>query len=86
MINNCRACTNAIEPERLEILPNTVMCSGCANKHNITKPRKAFTVHSHKTGSEIQIVSADYFERNKRYFIPDGPRSCVKNFSRSTGA
>jgi hypothetical protein len=80
---NCRLCSGAIEPERLEILPNTVACSTCANKHNITKPRKAFTVHSHKTGSEIQIVSADYFEQNKRYFIPVGPRSVIKNFSRN---
>ena len=79
----CRICSGSIEPERLEILPTTVACSACANKHNITKPRKAFTVHSHKTGSEIQIVSADYFEQNKRYFIPDGARSCVKNFSRN---
>jgi len=79
----CRSCNNEIEPERLKILPKTVACSTCANKHNITKPRKAFTVHSHKTGSEIQIVSADFFEQNKRYFIPDGARSAVKNFSRN---
>ena len=85
-MNNCRICTNEIEVERLEILPNTVACAACANKHNITKPRKAFTVHSHKTGSEIQIVSADYFEQNKRYFIPDGAKSAVKNFSKSSCA
>jgi Prokaryotic dksA/traR C4-type zinc finger len=80
---NCRTCNDSIESERLEVLPNTVFCSACAHKHNVVKPRKAFTVHSHKTGSEIQIVSADYFEQNKRYFIPDGARSALKNFSKS---
>ena len=79
---NCRICTNQIEVERLEILPNTVACASCANKHNMGVPRKAFTVHSHKTGSEIQIVSAEFFNKNKDYFLPQGSRSCVKNFSK----
>ena len=83
---NCRTCDNSIETERLEVLPTTLFCSSCAHKHNIVKPRKAFTIHSHKTGSEIQIVSAEFFNNNKNYFIPQGARSCVKNFSRSTCA
>jgi hypothetical protein len=83
MINNCRACTNAIEPERLEILPNTVMCSVCANKHNITKPRLGRMVFSHKTGAEIQIMSQQSFKETKCYYEPVGPRSVMKNFSRN---
>jgi hypothetical protein len=83
---NCRTCDNSIETERLEVLPTTLFCSSCAHKYNIVKPRLAFTIHSHKTGSEIQIVSAEFFNNNKNYFIPQGARSCVKNFSRSTCA
>lgn len=79
---NCRTCDNVIEQERLEVLPNTVQCSSCAHKYNFIQPRKGITVHTHKTGSEIQIVSASFFEKNKKYFIPNN-RSCVKNFSRS---
>ena len=78
----CRACNNIIESERLEILPNTAMCAKCAHTYNFVKPRKGVTIHTHKTGSDIQIVSASFFEKNKKYFIPNN-RSCVKNFSRS---
>jgi hypothetical protein len=80
---NCRICTGAIEPERLEILPNTVACSACANKHKLGVPRKGYMSFDHKTGGTIQIVSAKYYDENKKYFIPNGARSCVKNFSRS---
>jgi len=83
---NCRLCNNIIEPERLNVLPNTVMCAACANKHNVVKPRKAFMAFDHKTGGEIQIVSADYYEANKKYFIPMGARSAVKNFSKNVCA
>lgn len=79
----CKLCSGEIEPERLEILPNTVACSVCANKHKLGVPRKAFTVHSHKTGSEIQIVSAEFFDKNKSYYIPNGGFSTIKNFSKS---
>jgi hypothetical protein len=40
----------------------------------------------YKTGGEIQIVSADFYEANKKYFIPNGARSAVKNFSKSVCA
>ena len=79
-------CSQEIELERLEILPNTVACSVCANKHKLGIPRKAFMSFDHKTGGEIQIVSAQFYENNKKYFIPNGARSCVKNFSKSTCA
>jgi hypothetical protein len=80
----CKVCSGEIESERLAILPNTAACSSCANKLKLGVPRKAFTVHSHKTGSEIQIVSSEFFNKNKNYFIPNGARSCVKNFAKST--
>jgi hypothetical protein len=83
---NCRICTNPIEQERLEILPNTVACASCANKHNLGVPRKGRMVFSHKTGSEIQIMSQQSFKETKAYYEPVGPRSVIKNFSRNTCA
>jgi len=83
MINTCRTCDNTIEAERLEILPNTLFCAACANKHNIVKPRKGVMCYGHKTGGEIQIMSADLYEREKQYYVPNGARSVMKNFSKS---
>jgi len=83
---NCRLCTNIIEPERLNVLPNTVMCAACANKHNVVKPRKGVMVYGHKTGGEIQIMSASLYEETKKYYVPNGARSAVKNFSRNVCA
>jgi hypothetical protein len=80
---NCRSCNNEIEPERLEILPNTVACSTCANKLKLGTPRLARMVFSHKTGAEIQIMSAQSFNETKAYYEPVGPRSVMKNFSKS---
>jgi hypothetical protein len=83
---NCRTCTSKIEPERLEVLPNTVFCSTCAHKHNVVKPRKGIMCFDHKIGGELQIMSADLYEREKKYYIPNGGRSCVKNFSKNVCA
>jgi hypothetical protein len=83
---DCRICNNPIEPERVNVLPNTVFCAACANKHNPVKPRKGVMCYDHKTGAEIQIMSADFFEQNKNYFIPIGARSVVKNFSKNVCA
>lgn len=82
---NCKSCYNPIETERLMILSNTVLCSSCARLHNV-KPRKGIMCYDHKTGADIQIVSHDYFEANKNYFIPIGARSAVKNFSKNVCA
>lgn len=79
----CRCCNNQIEPERLEILPSTVFCAPCARKNDFVKPRKGIMVYTHKTGGELQTMTADYFEKNRNYFIPIGARSVVKNFSKS---
>lgn len=79
----CRCCNNAIELERLEILPNTVFCAPCANKYNVVKPRKGIMVFDHKTGGTLQTMSADFYDKNKKYFVANGARSVVKNFSKS---
>lgn len=82
-MNNCRICSSSIEPERLEILPNTVFCAACANKHNPVKPRKGVMIYGSKDCGEINIMSADSYEKNKLYFTPLGSRSAVKNFSKN---
>jgi hypothetical protein len=44
---------------------------------------KGRMVYSHKTGAEIEILSAESWEENKKYFTPNGARSALKNFSRN---
>jgi hypothetical protein len=80
---NCRICAGIIEPERLEILPATVACSACANKHKMGVPRKGVMVYGHKTGAEIQIMSDKLFNDTRQYYVPNGARSVMKNFSKS---
>jgi len=82
-MRNCRLCTNPIEQARLDILPDTVACASCANKHKLGVPRKGRMVFSHKTGGTLQIMSQELFNKTKEYYEPIGARSCVKNFSRN---
>lgn len=79
----CKCCASAIELERLNIVPNTTFCAPCAQKLQPVKPNKGYLSFDHKTGGTLQILSAEDYEKNKCYFIPNGSRSCVKNFSRS---
>lgn len=79
---NCKSCYNPIETERLAILPNTILCSVCAQRHN-PKPRKGVMVYTGKTAGEISIMDHNFYEANKNYFVPIGARSAVKNFSKN---
>jgi hypothetical protein len=81
-IKYCKCCASFIEEERLQILPDTVFCSPCAQKIQPVKPRKGILCFDHKTGGTLQTMSADYYDKNKRYFVPNGARSVVKNFMR----
>jgi len=38
----------------------------------------------HKTGGTIEVMTKECWDANKKYFVPNGARSCVKNFSKST--
>jgi len=80
---NCRLCTNEIEPERLEILPSTVACSTCANKHKMGVPRRGVMIYDGKTAGTIQIMSDKLFQDTRQYYIPNGARSVMKNFSKN---
>jgi hypothetical protein len=82
----CKHCANQIEPERLEILPATVFCSSCAKVLNVVKPRKGIMVFDHKTGGTLQTMSAEFYDKNKKYFVANGARSVLKNFSKNIAA
>ena len=44
--------------------------------------RRGVMNYGHKTAGSIQIFTNESWERNKKYYVPNGPRSCVKNFMR----
>jgi hypothetical protein len=81
-VMTCCHCYNPIEPERLELIPNTHVCGGCARLFNVGKKKKGHMIFGHKTGAEIQVLSAETFESQKKYWTPNGARSAVKNFSK----
>jgi hypothetical protein len=78
----CCYCYNSIESERLELIPHTHVCGGCARLFNVGKKKKGHMIFGHKTGAEIQVLSAETFESQKKYWTPNGARSAVKNFSK----
>jgi hypothetical protein len=65
---NCVTCTLPIEQERLEILPETRVCSCCAQQGASQKSRpKGVMVFGHKTGGYIQIISEESHKEWKKY-------------------
>lgn len=65
---NCVSCTFQIEIERLEVLPDTLVCSSCAREGIGQKSRpKGILNFSHKTGGVIQILSEEAFKDRRRY-------------------
>lgn len=48
----------------------------------ITKNRRGVVSYSAKDTGNLQIFTNESWERNKKYYVPNGPRSCVKNFMR----
>lgn len=79
----CKVCSEGIEAERLSILPNTVFCAPCAQKYSKVQPKKGIMVFDHKTGGTLCTMSAEYYKNNKHYFVPNGARSVMKNFSKN---
>ena len=77
---NC-VCGNIVEPERAEY--GFVNCAACAHAGPDVSKSKGRMVYGHKTAGEIEIMSAESYDANKKYFTPNGARSAVKNFSRS---
>jgi hypothetical protein len=83
----CVNCNSLIESERLEVLPNTRVCSCCAKQGIDQKPKlRGVMVYTEKTNGFIEIHSSSSWERNKKYYIANGARSAVKNFSKNVCA
>lgn len=41
-------------------------------------------VYGHKTAGAIEVMTKECWDNNKKYFVANGARSCVKNFSKTT--
>lgn len=78
----CKVCNLQIEQERLNILPTTVFCAQCAQKHSKVQPRRGVMVFDHKTGGTLQIMSEDSFRANKHYYFPVHGTSVMKAISK----
>ena len=72
-------CGNIVEEARVEL--NLKRCKQCAFSNDVERP-KGVRIWDHKTGGDIQVMSAESWRDNKKYFVPNN-RSCVKNFSKS---
>jgi hypothetical protein len=79
----CANCSSQIENERLIIVPDTKVCASCATFFKLGQKKKGVMINTGKVGSEIQILSNSCFKAQKKYLIPNGTRSIIKNFSRS---
>lgn len=75
-------CGNKVESARIEL--GLKRCKACAFSNDVERP-KGVRIFDHKTGGEIQVMSAESWRKNKKYFVPNN-RSCVKNFSKSSCA
>jgi hypothetical protein len=83
-MKNCTSCQNEIDPERIELLPNTLVCSECA-KEGFNQPGaiRAFLVFGHKTGGDIEIVPESTYELHKKAFNRIGQQSILRRVSPS---
>jgi len=81
-MNKCN-CGNLIEEGRASIGLDT--CKACAFRQNVPKYRGNL-VFNHKTGGEVQVMTAECWDEQKKYYFPQGARSSVKNFSKHTCA
>lgn len=73
-------CGNPVEVARLEL--GLKRCKECAFSNDVERP-KGIRIFDHKTGGEIQVMSAESWRKNRKYYVPSGARSCVKNFSKN---
>ena len=71
----CSKCPNEIEPARVEL--NLKICFKCAEK--TVQKYKGDNIFTHKTGSVIQVMSAETHSNYRRY-VPYG-----KNTGRGSG-
>lgn len=55
-------------------------CMPCAKQ--VQRP-KGVMICTGKVGSEIQVLSAETYKNNKRYYTANGSKSVLKNFTRA---
>lgn len=77
----CVKCKSNIEPERLNVLPDTQICSRCAQ---ITQPKrvKGRMVWDHKTAPYVQVMSEETYKANEKYYPKFGRGSGVHAMSK----
>ena len=73
-------CGSLVRPSRAEL--GFADCVRCAHE-NPVEPPKGRMVYDGKVGAQIEIMSAETWRENKDRFMPKGPRSAVKNFSKN---
>lgn len=76
-------CGSLVRPARAEAGYSN--CIRCAEENPAPKPMGRM-VYSGKVGAEIEILDADTYNANKKYFTPNGARSALKNFSKNVCA
>jgi hypothetical protein len=77
----CITCSNDIEQPRVEFGMKT--CKACAFRGGDVARYKGVMNWSHKTAAVIQVMSAECYDEQKKYYQPNGARSAVKNFSKN---
>ncbi len=77
----CR-CGKLIEVARKKLGLNK--CKSCAFSGRDIGKKKGVMIYTHKTAPVINIMSDDEWTDTKKYFVPNGARSAVKNFSKNT--
>jgi hypothetical protein len=53
-----------------------------SSPREMTRNRKGVMIYGHKTAGSIQVFTNESWQRNKKYYVANGPRSAVKNFMR----
>ncbi len=73
----CQQCRSSIVPDA-RVEAGYSSCMQCANK---VRRVRGNMVIPHKTGSYIEVMSADYYDENKRFFVSrPGARSLMARF------
>ena len=73
-------CGNQVEEFRAVELGSKI-CGACAQARG-TERHKGIMIFDHKTAPYVQIMDAESYKENKKYYYPNGARSAVKNFSK----
>lgn len=75
---NCTSCgIYPVSEARAEAGYTT--CMPCAQR---VPYKRGVMVVTGKVGNEIQVLNGETYSSNKKYFVANGARSAVKNFSK----